>query len=139
MKKAKAIGEFSLDNDEKRERALHGTGRRDPRTGITNSGVGDVASEEALLAEYDRLGGLILKDGLKVKSGSFYDFEAKKPREEPDVKFEMLVDGRVIYATEAQAKAIQAAKDQAAEITEQAAQEAEERTGQKKKGRKKKE
>jgi len=55
---------FELLNDEKVQRAL--------------DAVGPNASEEQLLAEYDKLGGGIKKDGRKIALGSFYDFTAKK-------------------------------------------------------------
>ncbi len=45
-------------------------------------------NEKELLAQYDKLGGLITKDGEKVATGSFYDFKAKKARFEPLVSFE---------------------------------------------------
>lgn len=76
---------FTLVNGEKVNRAIFG--------GITQGGsydgkgVGEDAKPEEILAAYDRLGGLILKDGKKVKMGSFYDFEKKAPRAKPKVKF----------------------------------------------------
>ncbi len=73
---------YVLSNPDKVERMLHGTLARE---GKLSGGVGDEATDEAKLAEYDRLGGLILKDGHKVKTGSFYDFVARKPREKPEV------------------------------------------------------
>lgn len=49
-------------------------------------GIGD-ADEDAILAEYDRRGGLIMKDGKKVANGAFWDFKKKAPRKEPLVEF----------------------------------------------------
>lgn len=43
-------------------------------------------TSEQLLAEYDRLGGLITYEGLKVKMGSFWDFKANKAVENPAPK-----------------------------------------------------
>jgi hypothetical protein len=82
MQESKEINGFTLVNAEKIERALHGTMGKG---GELNGGVGDKAKPEDLLAEYDRLGGLILKDGRKVKTGSFYDFDKKEARETPQV------------------------------------------------------
>src|SRR3990167_6855503 len=73
---------YVLSSTEKVERMLHGTPGKE---GKLQGGVSDEATDEAKLAEYDRLGGLILKDGHKVKMGSFYDFAARKPQETPNV------------------------------------------------------
>lgn len=50
--------------------------------GMSFPGVG-WENEDALLAEYDKRGGLIMKDGQKIATGSFYDFKLRKPRPEP--------------------------------------------------------
>lgn len=68
------VAGYELLNDDKVARAL--------------DEVGEGASEEALLAAYDKLGGGIKKDGRKLEIGSFYDFILKKPRE--NVKFDEL-------------------------------------------------
>lgn len=68
------VAGFELLNNEKVERAL--------------VAVGEDASEEELLAEYDKLGGGIKKDGRKVALGSFYDFTTKSPK--TDVNYEEL-------------------------------------------------
>lgn len=87
------IGELTLVNEEKLERAIHGTvGRAGAHTG----GVGEDASDEAILAEYDRLAGLITKNGETVKTGSFYDFKERKPREEPEIVLLFTVNGQVV-------------------------------------------
>lgn len=70
-------------NEEKVNRAIHGMIGREGRL---QGGVGENAEPEAVLAEYDRLGGLIRKGGAKVKTGSFYDFDKRTPRKTPDVK-----------------------------------------------------
>jgi len=57
---------FELLNDDKVQRALVATGEN--------------GSKEVLLAEYDKLGGGIKKEGRKVAMGSFYDFTNKCPR-----------------------------------------------------------
>ena len=46
-----------------------------------SGGVGENASDEVKLAEYDKLAGYITKDGNKVKTGSFWDFDKRKMRE----------------------------------------------------------
>ncbi len=48
-------------------------------------GAGENASPMAVLAEYDRLGGLVRLDGRTIKTGSFYDFDGKAPRKSPEV------------------------------------------------------
>ena len=76
------VGGYELVNAEKVDRAILGSMSAG---GQLQGGVGEKASDEVKLAEYDRLGGLVRKNGRKVKMGSFYDFENKKPREEPEV------------------------------------------------------
>ena len=99
---------FVLVNDEKVDRALHGSmGSQGKLVG----GVGDEAKDEAILAEYDKLGGLILQDGIKVKSGAFWDFAKKVARKEPLVSYEIAVDGEVIEVNKEEAKALKSAKD----------------------------
>ena len=61
---------FELLNDDKVQRAL--------------TAIGEEGSEEDLLAEYDKLGGGIKKDGRKVAMGSFYDFTTKKAKTKVD-------------------------------------------------------
>lgn len=99
------VKSFTLINLDKIDRALNGTnlGNGSATTGVANGAyleegvwknngknlsVTDVSAlEDALLAEYDRLGGLIKKGDDKVKTGSFYDFKGKKPRETPEVTY----------------------------------------------------
>lgn len=78
------INGYKLGNEDKVERALHGTiGQK----GALQGGVGDEASDEAKIAEYDRLGGLITKDGHRIKTGCFYDFKKKVAFKDPQVVF----------------------------------------------------
>jgi len=77
---------FECSNDEKLERAINGS--MSSRGQLAN-GVGKDASDEAKLAAYDRLGGLITKDGRKVKNGSFWDIKNNCPKEEPVVIYEV--------------------------------------------------
>ena len=81
---AEDIKGYEIVNPEKFERAVHGSVGAG---GTLHGGVGENASDAAKLAEYDRMGGLIRKKGYKVKMGSFYDFEKKKPREKPEIVF----------------------------------------------------
>lgn len=78
------IGDFTLVNEEKVHRAIYGTVTQG---GMNKGGVGEDAKPEAILAEYDRLGGYIKKGKYKVKMGSFYDFKGRKPRSKPEVVF----------------------------------------------------
>lgn len=87
-------------NADKVERALHGTTSAEGRLiGGVEKPDGSVVEEE-LLAEYDRLGGLITKNGDKVKTGSFYDFAARCPREEVAVEYVYRVNGEEVVIPE---------------------------------------
>ncbi len=66
---------YELINPEKVDRAINGSITRE---GKATGGVGDDATDELILAAYDRLGGLILKDGDKVQTGCFCDLEESK-------------------------------------------------------------
>lgn len=108
------IGKFTLLNEEKIERALNGAQQSDStRVGGVGNGaykdgdvwkregeeLGDkevVSLEAALLAEYDRLGGLIKKGTDKVKVGSFYNFKSKKPHEKPVATFVFMINGKEV-------------------------------------------
>jgi hypothetical protein len=76
---------FVLANQEKYRRVIEGIVTRE---GKLAGGLGEGADPRDIIAHYDKLGGLILKDGKKIRTGSFWDAEKKKPREEPDVVFE---------------------------------------------------
>lgn len=93
------INGFELVNSDKVERAINGTVSS---KGAMVGGVGEAAVPEAILAEYDRLGGLIKKGGDKVKTGSFFDFKAKAPRDVPEVVFIYNVNGRFVEVPEGQ-------------------------------------
>lgn len=87
---------YTLMNPEKLERALHGavTGNGTQIGGVANAdGSFD---EDALLAEYDKSGGLIMRGIDRVKTGSFYDFKLRKPRSEPKVVFLYRVNGQEV-------------------------------------------
>jgi len=78
VKEPKEYGGYLLVNHDKLDRAINGNiGREGRLTG----GVGKDAPLEAVLAEYDRLGGLILDaDNNRLETGSFYDFDKGAPR-----------------------------------------------------------
>ena len=96
MKLPKKAGGFDLINPEKVDRALLGetlsSGGRGPGL-LKEDGTWD---EALLLAAYDKLGGLIRKNGDKVTTGSFYDFQNKKPRLTPKISFAFRVNGKAI-------------------------------------------
>ncbi len=76
------FGDYLICNHEKYDRAINGAMGSQGRL---SGGVGKDATAETILAEYDKLGGLIMtKDGQKVATGSFYDFENRIAR--TDVK-----------------------------------------------------
>lgn len=81
---SREVDGYVLANEAKVRRAIEGTVTREGRL---EGGVGD-ADPELIRAKYDSMGGLILKDGKKVKTGAFWDFVKKAPREEPDVIYE---------------------------------------------------
>lgn len=91
---------YELCFEPKVERALNGSPDQ------SGNNVGGVAKpdgsydEDALLAEYDRIGGLIRKGGDKVRMGAFYDFKAKKPRIEPRVEFIFRVNDKEVIVPE---------------------------------------
>lgn len=107
---------YELVNQEKFERALNGIQRADGTTygGVGNGAYyntteerwernGEILNEEEtkelefkLIAEYDRIGGFIRKNGDKILLGSFYDFKARMPRKEPKIVFVYKVNGRFV-------------------------------------------
>lgn len=112
---------FTLVDSAKFDRALNGT-LRGNNTVIGGVGAGayfengawlrngtELNEEEVaklefdLLAEYDKLGGLIRKGGDKVVTGSFYNFKAKKPHDAPQVKFIFRVNGKAIEVPDGEA------------------------------------
>lgn len=90
------INGFTLINPDKVNRALDGAmNERGQFLGGVRRQDGTYDKAE-LLAEYDRIGGLIKKGDDKVRMGSFYDFKTRRPRTEPNVEFEFRVNGEVI-------------------------------------------
>lgn len=114
------IKNYTLINLQKLERALNGTPRGDSTTigGVANGAYfednvwkreGIELSEEdvdklenAILAEYDKLGGAIKKGDDNVNTGSFYDFKARKPLATPRVVFTYRINGKVVNVPEGQ-------------------------------------
>lgn len=111
---------FELVNADKFERALNGTPND---KGELRGGVGGgaylsggvwlkngkpISDEEVealearLIAEYDRLGGFIRRNGDKVKTGSFWDFKGKKAFEVPQVVFIYNVNGKFVEVADGQ-------------------------------------
>jgi hypothetical protein len=91
---------YKLANMDKVRRALAGSPNAE---GVFIGGVEKADGsydDDALLAEYDRIGGLILKDSDKVRTGSFFDFGAKKPAEKPKVELEFRVNGELVFVPE---------------------------------------
>ena len=111
------VGEYDLVHEGKLRRAIEGTV---VSGGKVLPGVGPEASDAEIVAEYDRLGGLIRKDGLKVKTGCFYDFEEKKAFEKPELSFEISIDESIVDVSEAEAKALDSAKRKRNELKAQA-------------------
>ena len=79
------VGDYFLVNHEKLDRVIVGVVGREGRV---EGGLGSDAAFDAVLAGYDKLGGLILDaHGNKIATGSFYDFQNKRARvlAEPEV------------------------------------------------------
>ena len=85
-KEVKAFGKvFKLAYGPKVHRAIYGD---ESNPNAVQHGVGLDAAPEALLAEYDRIGGLILLNGKKVKTGTFWDSRRNKAIEKPNVEIQ---------------------------------------------------
>ncbi len=78
------IGNFILQNADKLHRVINGT---IGSNGRMEGGIGEKASDEEKLAEYDRLGGLITTlEGEKIETGTFYDFVKRQPKKDITVR-----------------------------------------------------
>ena len=87
------IDGFKLENPEKIARVIHGDMGR---SGTLEGGLGEEESAknpELVLARYDKIAGYITKDGVKIKTGSFWDFKKKCPREKPEVLYIFNIGG----------------------------------------------
>ncbi len=109
---------YTLVNSEKFDRALNGVRQADDsyKGGVGNGAYLDegnwkrdgedltddevIELESSLLAEYDRLGGLIIKGDDKVKTGSFWNFKGRKAHENPKIFFVYSVNGRIVEIPE---------------------------------------
>lgn len=111
------VGEYDLVNEAKLDRAINGTV---VSGGRVLGGVGLEASDEQILVAYDKLGGLILKNGLKIKVGCFWDIEDKKAFENPEPVFEVSVDEALVEVTEVEAQALDSAKKKRDELKSKA-------------------
>ena len=81
IKQPEKVGGYLLVNHEKLDRVINGVLGREGRL---EGGLGQGANDAAVLAQYDKLGGLVMtSEGEKLATGSFYDFANKKPREKP--------------------------------------------------------
>lgn len=74
-----------LANPVKVRRVIEGVVTRE---GKLEGGLGADADPALIRAHYDKLGGLILRGGKKIKIGAFWDFKLNRPRATPDVVFE---------------------------------------------------
>ncbi|MCK9393591.1 hypothetical protein M0Q03_02190 [bacterium] len=115
----KVINGFVLENEDKIERAIYGsTADKGQLKGglVEKYPIVDEIPEEELLVAYDKIGGLITKDGLKVKTGSFYDLKTKSARKEPEVLFIDRIDGQEVELDESEAKAMKKVKVKSDEL-----------------------
>lgn len=72
---------YELVNEGKLSVVINGDGN-------SFDGLGAEANDSAVLAEYDKRGGLIRFKGRKLVTGCFYDFKAKKARAKPVIEFD---------------------------------------------------
>ena len=87
-------GSFVLQNEGKVRRVVENT---TGSSGNLIKGLGADAEPEAVIAAYDRIGGRITgKEGAKVKTGSFYDFENKAAFEKPQVIYHFRVGRKTV-------------------------------------------
>jgi hypothetical protein len=114
---------FLLDNAEKLDRVFNGvegegSGERTTQGLFQKFGVNTEAEvpEDEILAEYDRIGGLIKKGDVKVKNGSFYDYKLKAKRPTPVLTFLGKVEGEDVELDEETAKAVQKAEAKLREV-----------------------
>jgi hypothetical protein len=119
---------LELVNEEKVNRVVMGNLGKD---GALIGGLGEDASPEAIVAAYDKIGGLIRKNGDTIRTGSFYDFKGKKPHAKPQVEYVYRINGKEVYVPEGQELPglVKAAKV----LEAQEAEEAEEKPKKKKK------
>lgn len=86
------LGLYVLCNQEKYKRVVDGVvGDKGQMIG----GIGRDAPEEQIIAEYDRLGGLIktITTDEKIETGTFWDFQKRKPKENIEIRIEKKPEG----------------------------------------------
>lgn len=93
VKSFTSINGFDLVNPDKLERVIYGNMGRG---GVLEGGLGEDADRDEVLAHYDKVGGLIKKDGTKIKNGSFWDIRAKAPRKTPEVLYLYNIGGETV-------------------------------------------
>lgn len=89
------IDGFVLTDMDKLARVVHG---KMGRMGDLVGGLGLEAKPKDVLAAYDRIAGLIKKDGYKIKTGSFWNFTrgVNAAHKEPKVKYLFQIEGETI-------------------------------------------
>ena len=94
MKVTVKAGTFVLDNEGKVRRVINDTKAAD---GSIITGLGSKAEHGDVIAAYDKIAGLILgKEGAHVKTGCFYDYEAREPSADPKVIYTFRVVGKTV-------------------------------------------
>lgn len=78
------LEQFAIISKDKWDRAINGVVGKG---GMAEGGIGEGASDMAKLAAYDKLGGLIKKDGRHLKMGCFWNFAKHAPRKEPEIVY----------------------------------------------------
>lgn len=95
---SREIKGYTLVNEDKLNRVIYGSLSRE---GKSIGGVGEEASEDSILAHYDKLGGLIKKGEYNLKVGGFWDSLRKAPRATPKVQFVFRdVEGKEVLVDE---------------------------------------
>lgn len=99
IKEAIKVGKYTLENPEKIMRSLHGSmnDKGEFVGGVLKNGAFD---DDELLAEYDRIGGLITRSGDKVATGSFYNFAERRRQDKPSVMLEFRINGELVHTPE---------------------------------------
>ena len=100
----KTLKGYVCTNESKYRRAIEGT---ISRGGKLTGGIEEILNKKLdkcsvgdRLAVYDRLGGNIKKDGVNVKTGSFWDFDNNVRRPTPKVMLQFRIDGDTVELPE---------------------------------------
>lgn len=118
-------GTFDLVGEDKVRRVIEGESND---KGEIVGGLGIDAKPLAILATYDKKGGLIKgKEGSKVKTGSFFDFKTKTARKKPEITYVFRFNGKEVEYKEGDEKPLEIkAAEMQAKIDAQNAKNAEE-------------